>query len=41
MTSAIVARVAEVAEPRAELRQTRAAAAAVKIQQTWITHCPI
>ncbi|WP_327099549.1 hypothetical protein OIE68_12555 [Nocardia vinacea] len=32
MTSAIVARVAEIAEPRAELRQTRAAVDALKIQ---------
>ncbi|MEV6335392.1 hypothetical protein AB0M12_11820 [Nocardia vinacea] len=40
MTSAIVARVAELAEPRAELRQIRAAVDAVEIQRTWITHCP-
>ncbi|MEV2221382.1 hypothetical protein AB0E01_16070 [Nocardia vinacea] len=33
MTSAIVARVAEIAEPRAELRQTRAVVDAVKIQR--------
>ena len=33
VTSAIVARVAEIAEPRAELRQARAAVDALKIQR--------